>query len=244
MEQADWFEQWFDSPFYKILYQNRDEAEARRFVEELLEYLQPTAGSRMLDIACGEGRFAVQLAEHGFDVTGIDLSHHSIETAKSFENDHLQFFLHDMRFPFYINYFDYAFNFFTSFGYFAHNRDHVLAAKSFARGLKTGGTLVIDYLNRHYSLNNMVASETIHRGSYEFHIERRLERNHFLKDIRFNDADNKPRHFTERVAAFTREDFERMFGIAGMTIQETFGDYSLNPYDPETSPRLIILLKK
>ena len=110
MEQADWFENWFGSPYYKILYQNRDELEAQAFVEKLLDYLQPLPGSYMLDIACGEGRFAIQLAEHGYDVTGIDLSHNSIEKAKAHEDEHMRFFVHDMRFPFYINYFDYAFN--------------------------------------------------------------------------------------------------------------------------------------
>ena len=118
----DWYKNWFGSPFYKILYQNRDELEAREFVENLRAYLQPPPGCAMLDIACGEGRFARQLAEHGFDVTGIDISHESIEVAKAFETDNLQFFMQDMRFPFYINYFDYAFNFFTSFGYFAHDQ--------------------------------------------------------------------------------------------------------------------------
>jgi hypothetical protein len=34
----DWFENWFDSPYYKILYQNRDEVEAQEFVEQLLAY--------------------------------------------------------------------------------------------------------------------------------------------------------------------------------------------------------------
>src|ERR1700761_2297077 len=123
MEHTDWFENWFGSPFYKILYQNRDELEAQAFVETLIDYLQPFPGSRMLDIACGEGRYAVQLAEKNYDVTGIDISRISIEKAKAYEDEHLHFFVQDMRFPFYINYFDYAFNFFTSFGYFTHTRD-------------------------------------------------------------------------------------------------------------------------
>src|SRR5690606_4994425 len=97
---------------------NRDEQEAQSFIEKLLNHLQPPASSKMLDIACGDGRHAVQLADYGYNVTGIDLSHLSIEKAKASENDHLEFHVHDMRMPFYINYFDYAFNFFTSFGYF------------------------------------------------------------------------------------------------------------------------------
>ncbi len=92
----------------------------------------------MLDIGCGKGRHSVQLASKGFDVTGIDLSEHSITKAKKKENDHLHFFVHDMRLPFWINYFDYAFNFFTSFGYFKTRREHDNAIRTVAQSLKPG----------------------------------------------------------------------------------------------------------
>ncbi len=244
MAQADWFEHWFESPYYQILYQNRDEAEAGDFADTLLSCLQPEPGARMLDIACGEGRFAIQLAARGYDVTGIDLSHNAIEKARAQEHEHLHFFIHDMRFPFYINYFDYAFNFFTSFGYFAHDRDHIAAAKSFTKALKPDGTLVIDYLNTPRILKHLVPQETIVRGSYTFHIERRVERKRFIKDIRFTDTDGNPQHYTEQVAAFTRSDFERIFGAAGMMVTGIFGDYRLGDYNPQSSPRMILLLKK
>ena len=64
-EHTDWYEHWFGSLYYKILYQSRDELEAQEFIENLLHHLQPLPGSSMLDIACGEGRFAIQLEEHG-----------------------------------------------------------------------------------------------------------------------------------------------------------------------------------
>ena len=239
-----WFENWFGSPYYKILYQNRDEFEAQEFVENLLGYLQPQPGSTMLDIACGEGRFAKQLAEHGYDVTGIDISHPSIEKAKAFEADNLQFFVQDMRLPFYINYFDYAFNFFTSFGYFAHTRDHALAARSFAAALKENGILVIDYLNADQVIANIVPEEVVQRGSYTFKITRTLERNHIIKEISFTDADKKPRRYTEKVAAFTQSDFIKIFRPAGMHLVCTFGDYQLGSFDPISSPRLIMIFKK
>ena len=240
----NWFENWFGSPFYKILYQNRDEYEAQEFVENLLDYLRPPASCRMLDIACGEGRFAKQLAEHGFDVTGIDISYPSIEKAKAFEADNLQFFVQDMRLPFYVNYFDYAFNFFTSFGYFAHDRDHALAARSFAAALKNGGMLVVDYLNAEQVLANFVPEETVVRGSYTFNIKRKIEHKHIIKEINFVDADKKQRQYTERVAAFTQTDFVKIFKPADMYLVSTFGDYQLGPYDPMHSPRLIMIFKK
>jgi SAM-dependent methyltransferase len=240
----DWYKNWFGSPYYKILYQNRDEVEAQAFVENLLSYLQPSLGSTMLDIACGEGRFARQLAEHGYEVTGIDLAINSIETAKAFETDKLQFFVQDMRLPFYINYFDYAFNFFTSFGYFSNDRDHALAAKSFAGALRPEGLLVIDYLNFEQVLANFVEKETVQRGKYSFDISRKIERNHIVKEISFRDDDNIERKYTESVAGFSLSDFNKLFRAAGMALVTTFGDYQLNPYHPTDSPRLIMIFKK
>ncbi len=244
MEQQNWFESWFGSPYYKLLYQNRDELEAQEFVEKIVTHLQPLPQSKMLDIACGEGRFAKQLAEHDFDVTGIDLSHQNIEKAKLSEREGLQFFIHDMRFPFYINYFDYAFNFFTSFGYFGKDRDHVMAAKSFAKSLKEGGLLVIDYLNRDHVLNNLIAEETLEREDATFHIKRKLENGHIVKQIHVTDHHGNDKHFQESVAAFSLSDFINIFKQAGLKLVSNFGDYNLNNYDPTFSPRLIMIFKK
>ena len=122
--EREWFEQWFDTKYYHILYKDRDHEEARRFIDTLIKYLSPVPNSRILDLACGKGRYSVFLADKGFEVTGIDLSVQSIEYARQFENDHLSFYTHDMRLPFRINYFDYVFNFFTSFGYFEEDKSH------------------------------------------------------------------------------------------------------------------------
>lgn len=244
MPDSNWFERWFSSPYYRILYQHRDELEAEEFVGQLVKYLQPLPGSTMVDIACGEGRFSIELAERGFDVTGIDLSHTSIEIAKAHETEHLHFFVHDMRMPFYINYFDYAFNFFTSFGYFANKRDHQLAAKSFAKGLKKGGILVLDYLNSDRSERQLIAEEDVRRGSYSFHIKRRIEHEHFLKEISFVDADGKMRQYVESVAAFGLSEFIHLFRNAGMSLVATFGNYRLEEFNPLESPRLIMVFKK
>ena len=42
--------------------------------EALFELVEDIDGSRVLEVACGTGRFAVELAESGADVTGVDIS--------------------------------------------------------------------------------------------------------------------------------------------------------------------------
>ncbi len=244
MKKKDWYENWFSSKYYSILYQDRDETEAEQFIERLVAHLQPKQNSKMLDIACGEGRHAIQLVEHGYDVTGIDLSYKSILKAKEAEGDNLHFYVHDMRFPFYMNYFDYSFNFFTSFGYFDKKRDHEMAAKSFARGLKKGGILVVDYLNANFVLNNLVTEAVIEKEEYTFNITKSVVDKHIIKDIRFKDTEGKDLHYAERVAAFTLTDFLEIFGKANLTLVDSFGDYHLNKYDEQNSPRLVMVFQK
>ena len=111
-----WFEDWFDSPYYQLLYKDRDEEEARGFIDHLLDYLNLPSNSRILDVACGNGRHAVHIAKKGYQVVGLDLAEAQIEEARVHENDQLSFHQHDMRQPFQLGQFDAIFNFFTSFG--------------------------------------------------------------------------------------------------------------------------------
>ena len=50
--------------------------------------------------------------------------------------------------------------------------------------------------------------------------------------------------FVEKVAKFGFEDFRAMFTLHDLAIGELFGDYALNRYDVETSPRLILVARK
>ncbi len=243
-DQIDWFERWFGSPYYHILYTHRDHTEAQIFVQHLLQYLKPAKGSKMLDIACGEGRHSIQLAEQGFEVIGLDISAASISKAKSFANENATFYVHDMRYAFYINYFDFSFNFFTSFGYFNSFKDHLLAAQSFANGLKKGGKLVIDYINMLPAIEKMVANEIIDRPTMQFRIERKMEDKHFLKNIYFTDANGLERAYSERVAAFSLDEFIDLFHHVGLEFESVFGDYHLGNYDAKISPRMIMIFKK
>ncbi len=81
-KQKEWFSTWFDSPFYHVLYDERNEKEANEFLNNLVAFLDPKPGSSALDLACGAGRHSRALASHGLKVSGCDLSPNSIEEAK------------------------------------------------------------------------------------------------------------------------------------------------------------------
>jgi SAM-dependent methyltransferase len=243
--QQPWFKDWFNSPYYHQLYFNRDKTEAAAFIDKLIDYLQPPAKCTMLDVACGKGRHSMQLASKGFDATGIDLSEDSIKEALKEESDLLHFYQHDMRLPFWINYFDYAFNFFTSFGYFRTQREHDNAIRSIAQSLKNNGCFVMDYLNVHYSETHTIHQDEKEIEGVNFIITKWYDEGHFYKKIVIEDeALDAPFEYTERVAKFNLGDFTEMFSYQGLQIQEVFGDYNFDHYDIKKSPRLIMIAKK
>jgi SAM-dependent methyltransferase len=241
----EWFEHWFDTPYYHKLYFQRDVQEAEGFILRLMKHLAPTPGSTMLDVACGRGRHSLTLANHGFDVTGIDLSHQSIMAAKANERNNLHFYQHDMRQPFRINYFDYAFNFFTSFGYFGTRREHDAAIRTIAQSVHLNGTLVIDYLNVHYAEDHLVHETDIPVEDFNFHITKWMDETHFYKKIEVeHDSFTMPHIFHEKVAKFSLGDFTDMLAYQGMQIREVYGDYNLGHYHVRNTPRMIMIAKK
>ncbi len=245
MPDRTWFLDWFNSPYYHLLYKNRDDDEALAFINKLIEHLEPIPQSSMLDVACGKGRHSKALADMEFDVTGIDISLESIMEAQSFENDSLHFFQHDMRLPFRINYFDYAFNFFTSFGYFKTDREHNNAIRTIAQSLKANGTFVMDYLNVHYAEDTLETKLQKNVNGVHFHISKWHSEEHFYKQIQVEENGLDFKHlYTEKVAKFTLGNFTEMFAYQGLQIQEVFGDYHFAPYDLRKSPRLIMIAKK
>ncbi len=238
-----WFQNWFNSPYYHILYKKRDEEEAELFIDNLCSYLKPGLKARILDIACGRGRHAIYLNKKGYDVTGIDLSITSIKHAQAFENSQLHFFVHDMRYLFYINYFDFAVNLFTSFGYFETDKEHINALKTFRKSLKKNGFLVIDYMNSLKISNHLVSKEIKEVEGIEFHINRIIEDDKIIKTIDFEHR-NKIFAYKEEVRNFTLNDFIRLFEASGLEITAKFGDYHLNEFDENKSDRLIFICKK
>lgn len=243
-ENPCWFESWFDSKYYHLLYSKRDSTEAVTFIKRLTEFLHPAPGQFALDLACGRGRHSVALHEQGLDVTGIDLSEQSILEAKKKEAEGLAFFVHDMRHPFMVNYFDYTFNLFTSFGYFTSMRENEQVVHAVKTGLKKNGLFIIDFMNAELVRKSVAGNNSgeMKEGGIDFHWKKHIENNVVLKEISF-EAENKKHHYTESVQLLTKSDFENLLSPY-FSIENIFGDYQLGPFDVQQSPRLILIAKK
>lgn len=240
--EDNWFKDWFNTSYYHILYKDRDFDEAKNFINNLLNYLPTKKDSKFLDIACGKGRHALQINNSGFQTAAYDLSEESIKEAKKLEQKGLTFFVHDMRNLFRTNYFDFALNLFTSFGYFKTSRDEQNAILSASKSLKVGGTFVIDFLNSEKVVQNIVPQELKTIEGINFNIQKHIQDNRVHKKITF-EVDGKPYSYTEKVKLLKLADFENYFNKAGLQITNVFGDYDLSNYN-SNSNRLIIIANK
>jgi len=236
----NWFKTWFNTSYYHILYQNRNDEEAQYFIKNIISFLKIKQDDTLLDLGCGKGRHSIYLNSLGFDVTGADLSSNSIQHAKQFENEYLHFFEHDMRDPF-TSKFDTIFNLFTSFGFFEDDKEDILVLTNIKNGLKKNGSAVIDFMNAQKVIANLVPEETVTRGTIDFHIKRRFEKGFILKDISFS-ADSQEHHYTERVKCLDYQKIEKFLEQAGLRVINSFGDYDLSDFNSDNSNRLILVV--
>jgi len=112
-------------------------------VEEVTGLLGVGPGAHVLDLCCGPGRHALELARRGFRVTGVDLDRAYLARAAAAAPD-LEWVHSDMRAFRREGTFDAAINLFTSFGYFRDAADDLRVASNVCASLRPGGAFVIE----------------------------------------------------------------------------------------------------
>ncbi|HWN72079.1 MAG TPA: class I SAM-dependent methyltransferase, partial [Haliangium sp.] len=151
-----WFEEIFDEDYLRtlpFLTPQATQAEAL-FVAEALG-VEP--GARLLDVGCGYGRHAMELAARGYQIVALDLSLPLLlRGADEAQRRGLNInFIHgDMRDLVFESQFDGIYCLFSTFGYFDEDTNRK-TIEGMARALKRGGRLVLDVLNRDYLIGEL-----------------------------------------------------------------------------------------
>lgn len=241
--KIQWFENWFDTKFYHILYKNRDEKEAEHFLKNLVNKLQIPIESKIIDLACGKGRHSVYLNGLGLNVVGVDLSEQSIMHAKQHEKQNLYFVKADLRSLPFENEFDYGLNLFTSFAYSDSWDENLLILQEINKTLKKDGFLLIDFLNASKIILNENAKEEKVLDGIEFKISKEIKNKRIVKKIEF-ESEGKSYSFEEKVQLLELSDFEKLFKQSGFVLKSVFGNYNLDSFDQSSSNRLILLTQK
>jgi len=241
MQKKDWFTDWFNTPYYHILYKDRNDDDAKVFMKNITQFLELPKASHILDLPCGKGRHSVYLNSLGYKVTGADLAENSIIYAKQFENNSLKFKTHDMRNPL-NNKYDAIFNLFTSFGYFIDDNEDIKILENIKKGLKKNGFFVFDFLNAMKVKSELVEKENKTIDQITFNLTREITHNFIIKKISFV-ADGQNHSFTEQVKYLDIDKVKMYLEKVGFTICNIFGNYTLNSFDKNKSDRLIVIAR-
>ena len=230
MTDADprWYEDFFDEDWLAVALSAAPEqtlAEVDFVVAQLA--LEPPA--RILDVACGHGRHALELARRGFRATGVDLSESPLAYAREHADGlDLELVQADMRELPWEGEFDGALNLYSSFGYYPTQEEDEAALAAIARSLRPGGRLVLDGVNP-LSLAARFrpqAWEELPDGRLllqEISFEVRTGRNAQTWTIVRPDGTRVRRSYSMRV--YAAPELESMLGRAGLDVVEMHGGF-------------------
>ncbi|MFM1655748.1 class I SAM-dependent methyltransferase [Brevibacillus sp. B_LB10_24] len=245
VESRNWYEKSFGED-YLLVYKHRNQHEADRFVQRVIEWLELPSGSRILDLCCGAGRHALGLANAGYRVTGVDLSSVLLQKAKEADSSGcVRWVEADMRaLPqdgTLTNSFDAVVNLFTSFGYFETDREQLDVLKQIWMALKPGGRFVLDVLNAGYVQDHLVPFSQRKENGVVISESRVIQNGFVIKEIKVEEGGSRPRFYTERVKLYSPQDMENMLKETGFLLDVMSGSYDGEAYDERRSPRMIML---
>ena len=242
-----WYDGFFEAEWLDYLALGHP-AQTRQQVEFIVDKLALEPGSAILDLACGRGRVAVELARQGFDVTGLDLSPRSLELAREAAQDagvEIEFVRRDMRELQAEEAFDAVINVFSSFGYFEREDDDRLALDRVARALVPGGRFVIDTINpmalaRRFQERDWRQFDDgtvmLQQRSYD-HLSGRIGATWTF--VRTDGSRSELRH---SLRAYTAAELVTLLELAGLHLHDAWGGFQGAPLGE--GPRTILLTGK
>jgi SAM-dependent methyltransferase len=244
----------FASIYQRGLYirfsQNLAETVLPQYLDEM--GIQPTD---ILDLACGEGSFAIEMSKQGYHVTGIDQSQSMIKLAQEKahkENQPVNFIVEDMRsLPFDAE-FDLVTCFFDSLNYLITINDLNDAFLNVFKALRQGGFFIFD-MNTIYGLAvDWMRQETyiqnegkdfmeIHQHEFDYENQiATVEITVFQKQKKFWDRFDE----THRERGYPIADLQFLLTEAGFEIMGMYGSINKRTEVQTTSPRVWFSVRK
>lgn len=180
MTTLEWFEdENFWVTYAPLMFDEARWAEVPTVVDNLLKLSSVSPRAKILDICCGVGRHAVELASRGYMVTGIDLTRAYLDAARETAEAVVgrgrgpspEFLREDARQFLRPGGFDLCINLFTSFGYFATREDDLLMLKTAMKNLVSGGCLVIETTGKETAARDFVREEEFEKAGWQVRTE-------------------------------------------------------------------------
>ncbi|HJN15080.1 MAG TPA: methyltransferase domain-containing protein [Armatimonadota bacterium] len=244
-----WYKEQFDELYLQSY--GMGQATAAREAESMLDKLDLDPGAEILDLACGQGRHAVEMAKRGYSVTGLDLSKYLLTHASSLAAQagvEVELVEEDMRRvpETWAARFDGIINVFTAFGYYDKDADNEKVIEAVARSLKLEGRFVLDIINRDWLIRNF-HGRSWREGEHGFitveetRIDLLTSRSHATNTIIKSDGTRVVRELSLRL--YTLAEIRAMLERHGFEVVETFGGWGDEPYSMN-SRRMIVLAQR
>ena len=238
-DQNGWWGHFFSGLCLEYVRYARDEEQTRAEVGFIHEAMGLPTRARVLDVPCGSGRLALELADRHYRVTAIDQNQRLIEWAEQEAASRdlaVDWQVGDMRVLPEDATYDGAVCFWNSFGYFddAGNLDFLRAV---SRSVKPGGRLALDTPLLETLLLDTVQEpriwETVgdllalQERSYD-HVTGRLESTWtFMRDAQRDIRDIRDMS----IRLYTYRELVTLLERAGFGLHEAYGDLDLTPFE-------------
>jgi SAM-dependent methyltransferase len=248
-----WYEEFFGEDYmrFHLLGGQREADRAPAESDFIVNALWLKRGDRVLDLCCGQGRHAVELARRGFAVTGADLSEYLLDLASKAAKDadvSVRFHRCDMRELPWEEEFDAVAVMFTAFGYFDSEEDNEKVLREVRRVLRPGGRLLLDLPNRDVFLNLIADGR---RTWYE-------HEGHLVLDEHTWDPDRRRLRLSRTIVApegtrrqtghdlreYTHPEIVDLLARVGLRWQRTFADLNMTEFQPDSRRMLVVAERK
>ena len=141
-----WVHSFHDEFLMHTLLVRKDIAELDKDIAFVMQSLNLSKGSVLLDQCCGIGSMAIPLSQRGLEVIGVDITPSYIQQAKEKETDACNFYCADAR-SFHHTDCDAVLNWWTGFGYFDSDSENKKLIEQAFASLRSGGMYLLDVPN-------------------------------------------------------------------------------------------------
>ena len=212
-------------------------------VSFIVAHTQIAPPAAVLDLGCGTGRHALEFADRGFDVTGIDLNADAVSVARSQMRPSMQVqFLEDDYTDPPAGRFDLVTSLFTSFG-FGSDRDNAAALLAWCERVACGGSIILELWNRELIVSSFRPYRAW-RASAQLEVEEhrtldpRRERLHIR--YRYTYSDGRERRLELTVRLYAAAELDALLKMGGMTSTSFFGSLTGDPFAPAARSLVVI----